>query len=199
ALPLLSQALENEDFEGLADPRLENNYVENEMFQMIELASACVRHSAVKRPRMRQALPLLSQALENEDFEGLADPRLEKNYVENEMFRMIEAASACVRHTAAKRPWMRQVVRAFDFLDELSDLSNGMKPGQSEIFDSAQQSAQIRMFQRMAFGSQDYSTSFLNHTRSSWKSRDSREHGDTTGVAGRNMISLSGCMHSFVI
>ncbi|XP_021817971.1 proline-rich receptor-like protein kinase PERK8, partial [Prunus avium] len=44
------------------------------------------------------ARPLLSQALENEDFKGLADPRLEKNYVENEMFRMIEAASACVRH-----------------------------------------------------------------------------------------------------
>ncbi|PQM38229.1 proline-rich receptor-like protein kinase PERK8 [Prunus yedoensis var. nudiflora] len=76
---------------------------------------------------------------------------------------------------------MRQVVRAFDSLDELSDLSNGMKPGQSEIFDSAQQSAQIRMFQRMAFGSQDYSTSFFNHTQSSWKSRDSREHGDKTG------------------
>ncbi|PQM41022.1 proline-rich receptor-like protein kinase PERK8 [Prunus yedoensis var. nudiflora] len=127
------------------------------------------------------ARPLLSQALENEDFEELADSRLEKNYVENEMFRMIEAASACVRHSAAKRPRMRQVVRAFDSLDELSDLSNGMKPGQSEIFDSAQQSAQIRMFQRMAFGSQDYSTSFFNHTQSSWKSRDSREHGDKTG------------------
>ncbi|CAL9014097.1 unnamed protein product, partial [Prunus brigantina] len=180
-----------EDFEGLADPRLENNYVENEMFQMIELASACVRHSAVKRPRMRQALPLLSQALENEDFEGLADPRLEKNYVENEMFRMIDAASACVRHSAAKRPWMRQVVRVFDFLDELSDLSNGMKPGQSEIFYSAQQSAQIRMFQRTAFGSQDYSTCFFNHTRSSWKSRDSREHGDKTGS--------SWTKHDFVV
>ncbi|KAH0984323.1 hypothetical protein GBA52_011500 [Prunus armeniaca] len=127
------------------------------------------------------ARPLLSQALENEDFEELADSRLEKNYVENEMFRMIEAASACVRHSAAKRPRMRQVVRAFDSLDELSDLSNGMKPGQSEIFDSAQQSAQIRMFQRMAFGSQDNSTSFFNHTHSSWKSRDSREHGDKTG------------------
>ncbi|CAN6708347.1 unnamed protein product [Malus baccata var. baccata] len=123
------------------------------------------------------ARPLLSQALESEDFEGLADPRLEKNYIENEMFRMIEAASACVRHSAAKRPRMRQVVRAFDSLDELSDLSNGMKPGQSEIFDSAEHSAQIRMFQRMAFGSQDNSTSFFNQSQSSWKSRASREQG----------------------
>ncbi|XP_068335289.1 proline-rich receptor-like protein kinase PERK8 isoform X2 [Pyrus communis] len=123
------------------------------------------------------ARPLLSQALESEDLEGLADPRLEKNYVENEMFRMIEAASACVRHSATKRPRMRQVVRAFDSLDEFSDLSNGMKPGESEIFNSAEHSAQIRMFQRMAFGSEDNSTSFFNQSQSSWKSRDSREQG----------------------
>ncbi|TQD74383.1 hypothetical protein C1H46_040095 [Malus baccata] len=123
------------------------------------------------------ARPLLSQALEGEDLEGLADPRLEKNYVENEMFRMIEAASACVRHSATKRPRMRQVVRAFDSLDEFSDLSNGMKPGESEIFNSAEHSAQIRMFQRMAFGSEDNSTSFFNQSQSSWKSRDSREQG----------------------
>ncbi|XP_048433617.1 proline-rich receptor-like protein kinase PERK8 [Pyrus x bretschneideri] len=123
------------------------------------------------------ARPLLSQALESEDLEGFADPRLEKNYVENEMFRMIEAASACVRHSATKRPRMRQVVRAFDSLDEFSDLSNGMKPGESEIFNSAEHSAQIRMFQRMAFGSEDNSTSFFNQSQSSWKSRDSREQG----------------------
>lgn len=89
-----------------------------------------------------------------------------------------------------------QVVRALDSLDDTSDLSNGMKPGQSEVFNSAEQSAQIRMFQRMAFASQDYSTSYFNQSQSSWKSRDngdqtrsswnrdqreqSREHGDQT-------------------
>ncbi|KAM5581025.1 proline-rich receptor-like protein kinase PERK8 [Rosa sericea] len=142
------------------------------------------------------ARPLLTDAVETGDFSELADPRLEKNYVENEMFRMIEAASACVRHSATKRPRMRQVVRALDSLDDTSDLSNGMKPGQSEVFNSADQSAQIRMFQRMAFGSQDHSTSYFNQSQSSWKSRDngdetrsswnrdqrdqSREHGDQT-------------------
>lgn len=50
-------------------------------------------------------------------------------------------------------------MRALEFVAE-SDLSNGMKPGQSDVFDSAQQSAEIRLFQRMAFGSQDYSTDF---------------------------------------
>ncbi|KAL6287596.1 hypothetical protein ACE6H2_011986 [Prunus campanulata] len=61
----------------------------------VELRSTEIQRSS---KLFLQALPLLSQALENEDFKGLADPRLEKNYVENEMLRMIEAASACVRH-----------------------------------------------------------------------------------------------------
>lgn len=69
------------------------------------------------------------------------------------------------------------MVRALDSLDDASDLSNGMKPGQSEVFNSADHSAQIRMFQRMAFGSQDYSTNYFNQSQSSWRSR---EHGDQT-------------------
>ena len=57
-----------------------------------------------------QARPLLNHALENEEFGSLADPRLEKNYIESEMFWMIEAAAVCVRHSAAKRPRMGQVI-----------------------------------------------------------------------------------------
>ncbi|KAL1810468.1 hypothetical protein ACET3Z_027458 [Daucus carota] len=116
------------------------------------------------------ARPLLTQALDKQDFAEIVDPRLEKNYVEHEVFRMIEAAAACVRHLAAKRPRMSQVVRALDSMLEFSDLTNGVKPGQSEIFDSRQQSAEIRLFQRMAFGSQDYSSEIFNQSQSSWKS-----------------------------
>ncbi|CAM8896010.1 unnamed protein product [Rhodiola kirilowii] len=116
------------------------------------------------------ARPLLVQALETENFEELADPRLENKYVDAEMFRMIEAAGACVRHSAAKRPKMGQVVRAFDSMGELADLTNGVKPGQSGIFNTAEQSAQMRMFQRMAFGSQEYSNGFFNESQSSWSS-----------------------------
>ncbi|CAM8890316.1 unnamed protein product [Rhodiola kirilowii] len=119
------------------------------------------------------ARPLLVQALETENFEELADPRLENNYVDAEMFRMIEAAGACVRHSAAKRPKMGQVVRAFDSMGELADLTNGVKPGQSGIFNTAEQSAQMRMFQRMAFGSQEYSNGFFNESQSSWSSGSS--------------------------
>ncbi|XP_076928197.1 proline-rich receptor-like protein kinase PERK9 isoform X2 [Bidens hawaiensis] len=111
------------------------------------------------------ARPLLSHALETEDFKLLVDPRLGMNYVPNEMFRMIEAAAACVRHSATKRPRMGQIVRAFDTL-ETEDLSNGMRVGESEIYNSAQQDAEIRLFRRMAFGSQNYSTDFF--TQSSW-------------------------------
>ncbi|GKU97510.1 hypothetical protein SLEP1_g10652 [Rubroshorea leprosula] len=66
---------------------------------------------------------------------------------------------------------------ALDSLDELSDLINGMKPGQSEVFDSAQQSAQLRMFQRLAFSNQDYSSSFFNQTQSSWGSQERVSQG----------------------
>ncbi|GAA0174851.1 hypothetical protein LIER_28153 [Lithospermum erythrorhizon] len=114
------------------------------------------------------ARPLLTKALETESFEDLVDPRLENNYVKIEMFRLIEAAAACVRHSAPKRPKMSQVVRAVDSIGEMSDLTNGMKPGESQIINSREQSAQIRMFQRMAFGNQEYSTTSFSNSQNSW-------------------------------
>ncbi|CAJ1932176.1 unnamed protein product [Sphenostylis stenocarpa] len=108
------------------------------------------------------ARPLLSHAIDSEELTSLADPRLEKNYVESELYCMIEVAAACVRHSASKRPRMGQVVRAFDSLGG-TDLTNGMRLGESEVFDSAQQSEEIRLFRRMAFGSQNYSTDFFSH------------------------------------
>ncbi|XP_057447967.1 proline-rich receptor-like protein kinase PERK9 [Lotus japonicus] len=107
------------------------------------------------------ARPLLSHAIESEEFQSLVDSRLGNNYVESEMFCMIEVAAACVRHSASKRPRMGQVVRAFDSL-ATSDITNGMRLGESQAFDSAQQSEEIRLFRRMAFGSQNYSTDFFS-------------------------------------
>lgn len=52
---------------------------------------------------------MLGRALQKEEFDLLADPLLEQNYVGSEMFRMIEAAASCVRHSSAKRPAMGQV------------------------------------------------------------------------------------------
>eukprot|EP01018_Ginkgo_biloba_P023914 Gb_23599 [translate_table: standard] len=110
------------------------------------------------------ARPLLSRAIEEGSVEGLADPRLETNFDENEMFRMVEATAACVRHSAQRRPRMGQVVRALESDAAISDLNNGVKPGQSSMYNSAQYSADIRRFRRMAFGSREYSSDYSGVT-----------------------------------
>ncbi|XVF02463.1 hypothetical protein REPUB_Repub04eG0177500 [Reevesia pubescens] len=102
------------------------------------------------------ARPLLIQALETGNFGELIDQRLENRYVESEMFTMIEAAAACVRHSAAKRPRMALVVRALDFEGD-SDLSNGVKFGQSTAYDSGQYNQNIMKFRRLALGSDNSS------------------------------------------
>lgn len=60
---------------------------------------------------MYQARPLLTEALDKEEFGDIVDHRLGDNFVPSEMFRMIEAAAACVRHLASKRPKMSQVLK----------------------------------------------------------------------------------------
>jgi hypothetical protein len=57
-----------------------------------------------------QAKPYLMRALENKDLGELPDPRLENKFDEVQMHRMIEAAAACVRHSANMRPRMGQVI-----------------------------------------------------------------------------------------
>ncbi|GJS77099.1 hypothetical protein Tco_0726980 [Tanacetum coccineum] len=73
----------------------------------------------------------------------LVDLRLGTEFVASEMFRIIEAAVA-------------GILRAFESL-EAEDLSNGVKVRQSQKYNSAQQSTVIRLFRRMALGSQNYS------------------------------------------
>lgn len=51
---------------------------------------------------------MLLHALETGEFKGLLDPKLENKYNKSEMFRMIEAAATCVRHSALMRPRMIQ-------------------------------------------------------------------------------------------
>ncbi|KAM7269057.1 hypothetical protein ACFE04_024554 [Oxalis oulophora] len=99
------------------------------------------------------ARPRLVKALQSGDVSELVDPRLEKNYVESEVLLMIEIATASVRHSAPKRPRMVQIVRALDSEGD-SDLSNGVKYGQSTVYDSAQYNEDIMKFRRMALGSE---------------------------------------------
>lgn len=58
ARPLLNRVLEDRNFDSLVDPKLENNYENNEMARMVACGAACVRHSARRRPRMSQVILL---------------------------------------------------------------------------------------------------------------------------------------------
>ncbi|XP_074561441.1 proline-rich receptor-like protein kinase PERK9 [Curcuma longa] len=108
----------------------------------------------------------LIDALETREFGEIPDPRLGNDYNGNEMFHLVEAAAACIRHSATMRPSMGKVVRVLDALADV-DLNNGVKPGQSEIF-NALESSDIRLFQRMAFGTQVFSP---EHSQSSWSNQ----------------------------
>ncbi|RZR77552.1 hypothetical protein BHM03_00002664 [Ensete ventricosum] len=148
-------------------------------------------HMSTATVVFHQARPLLAHAIETGEFGELPDPRLEDDYDDTEMFRMIEAAGACTRHSAAMRPrmgkvsitrsshpiyflisgvekpcllcsWL-QVVRVLDSLSDV-DLHNGVKPGQSEVFNVGR-TADIRLFQRLAFGSQEFSSEY---SQSNW-------------------------------
>lgn len=112
------------------------------------------------------ARPLLLKAIEHREFGDLPDPRMENRFDENEMYHMIGAAAACIRHSAAMRPRMGQVVRALDSLAD-SNLNNGLQPGRSEVF-LEPQSEEIRLFQLREFGSRDCSDEM---SQASWRSR----------------------------
>lgn len=60
-----------------------------------------------------QARPLLTQALEDRNFDIVADPRLQKDYNPIEMSQIVACASVCVRHLARRRPKMSQVTICF--------------------------------------------------------------------------------------
>ncbi|PPD77657.1 hypothetical protein GOBAR_DD25421 [Gossypium barbadense] len=149
------------------------------------------------------ARPLLIQALETSDFSEIIDARLEKRYVESEVLMMIEAAAACVRHSATKRPRMALVVRALDF--DGSDLTNGVKVGQSTVYDSAKYSEEILNFRRMALGSDNssesdvYSDEFtsreISRGQPSWRSECSSSEF-TSGESELQPIKKNGSGYS---
>ncbi|XP_078158904.1 proline-rich receptor-like protein kinase PERK3 [Carex rostrata] len=72
ARPLLTEALQNGNFESLVDSRLCNIYNYDEMKRMIACAAACVRLSPHNRPMMSKVvLVLAGQASPDDLFIGL--------------------------------------------------------------------------------------------------------------------------------
>ncbi|PPR95679.1 hypothetical protein GOBAR_AA24976 [Gossypium barbadense] len=114
------------------------------------------------------ARPLLSRALDDGNFNNLVDPRLQKEYNHNEMARMVACAAACVRHSARRRPRMSQIVRALEGESSLSDLNEGMRPGQSNVYssyggssdyDASHYNEDMKRLRRAALGSLEYGAS----------------------------------------
>ncbi|KAL8223371.1 hypothetical protein R6Q57_018846 [Mikania cordata] len=113
------------------------------------------------------ARPLLTRAMDDGNFDSIVDSRLQKGYNHNEMARMVSCAAACVRHSARRRPRMSQVVRALEGDVSLSDLNEGIRPGQSSAFgshgssdyDTAQYNEDMVKFRKMALGTQEYASS----------------------------------------
>lgn len=113
------------------------------------------------------ARPLLNRALEDRNYDSLVDARLQDNYDENEMARMVACAAACVRHSARRRPRMSQIVRALEGDVSLADLNEGIRPGQSNVYsshgssdyDTSQYNEDLKKFRKMALGSQEYGPS----------------------------------------
>ncbi|CAD6210312.1 unnamed protein product [Miscanthus lutarioriparius] len=72
------------------------------------------------------ARPLLARALSEEgNFDELLDPRLENRINRLELERMCASAAAAVRHSAKRRPKMKQIVRALEGDASLDDLNEG--------------------------------------------------------------------------
>ncbi|XP_057773055.1 proline-rich receptor-like protein kinase PERK1 isoform X2 [Salvia miltiorrhiza] len=117
------------------------------------------------------ARPLLSQALENNNFDCVADPRLQKDYDSVGMARMVACASVCVRHLARRRPKMSQIILALEGNLPLDDLTEGIQPrhnilndshGSSDydsLYDTTQYREDLIKFRKMALESAEHTVS----------------------------------------
>ncbi|XP_022854131.1 proline-rich receptor-like protein kinase PERK5 [Olea europaea var. sylvestris] len=151
------------------------------------------------------ARPLLVQALEDGNYDELVDPRLEGNFVPQEMARVVACAAASIRHSARRRPRMSQIVRALEGNSSLEDLSEGVKStGQSaahkssgtmsDMYDTRAYNADMMKFRKMVISNPDNASSEygatseygLNPSSSSSDSRELYETGPHKQKSYRN-------------
>lgn len=124
-------------------------------------------HSFMEDSLVDWARPLLTRALEDGNFDSLVDQRLQRDYNNNEMARMVACAAACVRHSARRRPRMSQIVRALEGDVSLADLNEGIRPGHSNVYssygssdyDASQYNEDMKKFRKMALATHDYGSS----------------------------------------
>ncbi|KZV50604.1 hypothetical protein F511_14607 [Dorcoceras hygrometricum] len=137
------------------------------------------------------ARPLLTQSLEDSNFDFVADPRLQKDYNLIEISRMVACASVCVRHLARRRPKMSQIVRVLEGSLSLDDLDYGTRPGQGAVqdshgssdydisYDSMQYKEDLRKFRKLAFDSVEHNPSECSGPTSDFGPHPSGSSSDT--------------------
>ncbi|CAN1324447.1 Proline-rich receptor-like protein kinase PERK5 [Linum perenne] len=114
------------------------------------------------------------KALEDGNYEEIADPRLEGKYVPQEMSRMVACAAYAIRHSSKKRPRMSQVARTLEgdaSLDQLTD-GGGAKAGHTSHFGSA--SSDTSENEQTSYGAD------MNKFRKSVLDYQSSEYGQTS-------------------
>ncbi|KAG9129982.1 hypothetical protein Leryth_007093 [Lithospermum erythrorhizon] len=122
------------------------------------------------------ARPLLLQALDDNNFDGIADPRLQKNYDTLEMTQMVSCASVCVRHLARRRPKMGQILQALQGKISLDALNHIVKSGESTAYgshesldyDNSQYKEELKQFRKMAFETLGNTSSELSEPTSNF-------------------------------
>ncbi|KAJ8441975.1 hypothetical protein Cgig2_020120 [Carnegiea gigantea] len=121
------------------------------------------------------ARPLLPRALDEGKFDGLVDPKLEGNYDQQEMLRLIACAAASIRHSAKRRPKMSQIVRALEGDVSLEDLNEGTKrpsqpySGSSSEYDTVCYNNDMQQFRRIVMDSTEYVSSSDYGTTNEYK------------------------------
>ncbi|XP_050367346.1 proline-rich receptor-like protein kinase PERK1 [Argentina anserina] len=131
------------------------------------------------------ARPILTRALESDDFDELADPRLQGRFDHNEMARMVACAAACVRHSARRRPRMSQVVRALEGDVSLSDLNEGIRPGHSNLYSSQGSSD----YDSRPYDTKQRNLDLINHRK---MALESQEYGASSEYSGGRTTSEYG-------
>ncbi|KAK3410938.1 hypothetical protein EUGRSUZ_J02963 [Eucalyptus grandis] len=125
------------------------------------------------------ARPLLTQALEDGNFDAIIDPKLNKDYITEEITRMIACAAACVRHSARHRPSMTQVVRALEGNFSMSGL-RAYNRCQSSDYDTSQDQEDSKEFRMMAMESQEQATrEFSGHNSEDGFNHPLKQRGST--------------------
>lgn len=122
------------------------------------------------------ARPLMTKAIESGNYDELVDPRLEGNYVPQELAHMVSVAASSIRHSARMRPRMSQIVRTLEG-EQLSLDDQKSKPGQSAAFgvtqayDTNAYNADMLKFKKMVMSSQEFPTSEFGESTSEYGTR----------------------------